>query len=163
MISKPDRIGSRAPTLSENLPASGLSFKQASDYAQWLAGLTAQPFRLPTAAEAEIISGSMDKSTGNTLAYWAGYSPNPEDLSQISMALADTGSQAPLLKTVGSFAGQGKNPVFDLDGNVTEWVSEGTGGKAYGPSADRATDSRNSETTASVSYRGLRILLDAEG
>jgi len=147
----------------ENLPASGLSFKQASDYALWLAGLTAQPFRLPTAAEAEIISSSMDKSTGNTLAYWTGYAPNPEDHSQINLALADTGSPAPLLKTVGSFAGQGENPVFDLDGNVAEWVSEGAGGRAHGPSAGRATDSRNSETMASAPYRGLRILLDIEG
>ena len=105
----------------------------------------------------------MDKSTGNTLAYWTGYSPNPEDLSQISLALADTESPAPLLKTVGSFAGQGENPVFDLDGNVAEWVSKGAGGRTHGLSADRATDSRNSETTASVPYRGFRILLDAEG
>lgn len=147
----------------ENLPASGLSFKQASEYARWLAGLTAQPFRLPTAGEADVISGSLDESTGNTLAYWAGYAPNPEDQSQIKLALTDTGIPAPLLKTVGSFAGQGKNPVFDLDGNAAEWVSEGTGGKAHGPSADRATDSRNSETTASVPYRGLRILLDTDG
>jgi formylglycine-generating enzyme required for sulfatase activity len=147
----------------ENLPASGLSFKQAGDYARWLAGLTAQPFRLPTAAEAEIISASLDESRGNTLAYWAGYAPNPEDQSQIKLALTDTGIPAPLLKNVGSFAGQGKNPVFDLDGNVAEWVSEETGGRAYGPSADRATDSRNSVTTASAPYRGLRILLDTEG
>jgi formylglycine-generating enzyme required for sulfatase activity len=105
----------------------------------------------------------MDKSTGNTLAYWTGYAPNPEDHSQINLALADTGSPAPLLKTVGSFAGQGENPVFDLDGNVAEWVSEGAGGRAHGPSAGRATDSRNSETMASAPYRGVRILLDAEG
>jgi len=144
----------------ENLPASGLSFAQAKDYANWLAGLTGMPYRLPTAIEAKKISATLKKTQGNTLSWWTGYQPNPEDFSQIQQALAATGQAAPLLQSVGSFTGQGEAPVFDLDGNVSEWVSDGDSGLAFGPSADIADDARNTGAVAAPAYRGLRILLD---
>jgi dipeptidyl aminopeptidase/acylaminoacyl peptidase len=145
----------------EDLPASGLSFEQAKGYAQWLAGLTGKPFRLPTVSEARQILHGLKKSQGNTLSYWAGYLPNPEDSSDIRHALVITGQAAPLLKPVGSFAGQGETPIFDLDGNVAEWVDDGDKGLVFGPSADRADDARNTATVAAPAYRGLRILLES--
>jgi formylglycine-generating enzyme required for sulfatase activity len=146
----------------ENLPASGLSFEQANDYARWLAKLTEQKFRLPSAAEARQIFNMMKKPAGNTLSWWAGYQPNPEDSSQILSALDAVGQTVPLLKPVGSFAGQGEAPVFDLDGNVAEWVSEEGNGIAFGPSADLPVDSRDTGSVAAPAYRGLRILLDSD-
>ena len=78
--------------------------------------------------------------------------------------LAELSGNAPLLKPVGSFAGQGKETeelIFDLGGNVAEWVVAGDGkGKAIGGSADQPTDSRASHEAASA-YIGLRVVRGA--
>jgi len=150
------------PPGEENLPASGLSFAQADDYARWLSQLTGKPYRLPTVAEAKQFAGSINTNNGNTLTWWAGYPPNPEDASRILQALDAAGEAAPLLKPVGSFAGAGAAAVFDLDGNVAEWVSDEQGGAPFGPSADRAEDPRDTGSAAGAAYRGLRVLLEME-
>jgi len=88
--------------------------------------------RLPTEKEA---GGWYDKKDGeNTLDHWAGYAPNPDDTNLLRQKVERTWRNAPLLKTVGSFAGQGQEEqelVFDLGGNVAEWVALSDGkGKA---------------------------------
>jgi hypothetical protein len=59
---------------------------------------------------------------------------------------------------VGSFAGQGEDPIFDLGGNAAEWVETKDGkGKVLGGSADRPADAK-SEQTPRADYLGFRVV-----
>jgi formylglycine-generating enzyme required for sulfatase activity len=57
-----------------NLPAAGATFEQAKAYAEWLASLTGERWRLPSAEEAKTLYGG-DRAGENTLDR-AGYEPN---------------------------------------------------------------------------------------
>ena len=147
---------------TENYPASGITFDQAKAYAAWLSKTTGQTWRLPNQSE---VAGMYEKKDGeNTLDYWAGYSLNYDDTAMLDKKLAELSGNAPLLKPVGSFAGQGKESeelIFDLGGNVAEWVvADGGKGKAIGGSADQPTDSRASHEPAPA-YIGLRVVRGA--
>jgi dienelactone hydrolase len=150
---------------SENLPLTGLSFARAAEYVAWLAKRTGKPFRLPTEEEARELdeaaagTGSVGNG-GNTLDRWVGYDPNPHDRKEIETELKALPGAAPLLLPVGSLAGAGDDPVFDLDGNAAEWAV-GSGGKGIpvGPSADRPTDPR-SDDLPGAGYVGLRVVLE---
>jgi formylglycine-generating enzyme required for sulfatase activity len=65
---------------------------------------------------------------------------------------------------VGDFAGQGQENedlIFDLGGNVTEWVLTSDGkGKTAGGSADCPADTR-SMCTAAPEYVGFRVVRSA--
>lgn len=142
----------------ENFPATGISFEQARAYCEWLSRLTGEPYRLPTETEAdELYRG--DSAGENTLDYWAAYTANPDDAAQLREKAAALGVPAPLLREVGSFRGQGKEElVFDLGGNVAEWVLGKDGkGQVRGGSADQPGDARRS-TVAAPAYRGLRVV-----
>jgi formylglycine-generating enzyme required for sulfatase activity len=69
-----------------------------------------------------------------------------------------------LLKPVGSFPGQGQENedlVFDLGGNVAEWVLTSDGkGKAIGGSADCPADPR-SNCIPAPEYVGFRVVRGA--
>ena len=69
---------------------------------------------------------------------------------------------APLLREVGSFAPegeQGEDPVFDLGGNVAEWVIAVNGsGKTVGGSADRPADAKTQYQEADPAYTGFRVV-----
>ncbi len=143
----------------ENFPANGITFAQAEAYTEWLSKLTGQAWRLPTEKEA---AGWYAKSDGeNTLDYWAGYAPNPDDARLLRQKAKDLGSNAPLLKPVGSFGPQGQDaqqPVFDLGGNAAEWVATPDGkGKVEGGSADCPADPR-SNCAAAPEYIGFRVV-----
>jgi hypothetical protein len=73
----------------------------------------------------------------------------------------ELGGNAPLLKPVGNFPGQGQEEqdlVFDLGGNVAEWVVLADGkGKAQGGSADCPSDARSS-CAANAEYIGFRVV-----
>lgn len=148
----------------EDLPAAGVSFERAQAYVRWLAERTGRPFRLPTRAEAEALAAEAKEAPGdggNTLARWAGYAPNPEDAAALRGALAPLGP-APLLLPVGSLPGTGDPALFDLDGNVAEWATDGsdaTKGVAIGPSAERAKDERAGDAPADPAYVGLRVVV----
>ena|SRR5882724_7938310 len=144
---------------TENYPASGVTFDQAKAYAAWLSKTTGQTWRIPNQSE---VSALHEKKDGeNTLDYWAGYALNPDDVARLQKKLAELPGTAPLLKPVGSFAGQGKDNeelIFDLGGNVAEWVIASDGkGKAMGGSADQPTDPRASHEPATA-YVGLRVV-----
>jgi formylglycine-generating enzyme required for sulfatase activity len=103
-----------------------------------------------------------DKKDGeNTLDYWAGYAPNSDDATRLKKKMAELTAAAPLLKPVGSFAGQGKEDeelIFDLGGNVAEWVLTLNGkGKIIGGSADCPADPK-ANCTAAPEYVGLRVV-----
>jgi dipeptidyl aminopeptidase/acylaminoacyl peptidase len=140
-----------------NHPATSITFEQARDYAAWLAERTGRPVRLPTEAEAKKRAGA----GGNTLADWAGYTPNPDDLDRLS-AIVDSLPDGALLREVGAGDATGDNALFDLDGNAAEWaVAEGGAGALIGPSADRIADKRAANPAeARPAYRGFRVVAD---
>lgn len=144
---------------TENYPANGISLEQSKAYAKWLSKLTGQTWRLPNENE---MAGKYDKREGeNTLDFWAGYAANPDDAMRLSERVKELHGTAPLLKPVGSFTGQGQEGeelIFDLGGNVAEWVLTGDGkGKVMGGSADCPADPRSSCTPA-PEYIGFRVV-----
>lgn len=145
---------------TESYPANGVTFNQAKAYCAWLSKQTGQTFRLPN--ESEVTSLYKDRSGENTLDYWAGYSLNPEDAEKLEDKIKMLPGNAPLLREVGMFSGQGEDGeelIFDLGGNVAEWVIASDGsGKTLGGSADRPSDSKARYRAADTEYTGLRVV-----
>ncbi|MGH9862427.1 MAG: prolyl oligopeptidase family serine peptidase, partial [Candidatus Acidiferrales bacterium] len=143
---------------TENFPASGLTFEQAQAYCAWLAKLTGQTYRLAGQDEMKDV---YEGATGNenTLDFWAGYPLNPDDAARLAAKIAELPGPAPLLREVGQFQGRGEDDlVFDLGGNVAEWVVGADGkGKLLGGSADRAADPKAQAAEAAAAYRGFRV------
>jgi hypothetical protein len=146
---------------TENYPANGVPFEKAKAYAAWLSKTTGQAWRLPN--EDEVPSLYEGLSGENTLDYWAGYALNPDDARRLEAKVKELGAGAPLLKQAGSFSGAGKDGealVFDLGGNVAEWVIAKDGsGQAAGGSADRPADVKVRVGQASTEYTGFRVVL----
>ncbi len=144
---------------TDNYPANGIAFEQAQAYCAWLSKQTGRTYRLPTEAEAEEL---YEKAEGmeNTLDYWAGYAVNPEDARHLQGKIKELGGKAPLLREVGSFHGAGEEEmVFDLGGNVAEWVTKKDGkGLLQGGSADRPADVKQGENKAAAEYQGFRVV-----
>jgi dipeptidyl aminopeptidase/acylaminoacyl peptidase len=156
---------------TEDYPASGITFEQAKAYAEWLAALTGEPWRLPRAEEAADLyprpsasgSGGDDAAaTENTLDRWAGYPPNPEDAARLREKAAALGGEAPLLEEVGRLPGRGDGEkVYDLGGNVAEWALGADGhGVLVGGSADQPAGATGPSAAAGPAYRGLRVVAD---
>lgn len=143
------------PPGKENLPVVA-TFERAKTYAAWLAARTGQPFRLPTEDEtAKLACGH----AGNTLDRWAGYEVNPDDAARLAGLLVEVGEET-LLLPVGSLPGCGEDPVFDLDGNVAEWVLRSDGsGVAGGPSADRPA-SGAPPSAVPPALAGIRLVVE---
>ncbi len=147
----------------ENLPASGISIERAKAYVDWLSQRTGLTWRLPGPTEAELLYVPSQEQE-NTLDYWAGYQPNPEDLDRIRAAVGGLPGEAPLLRPVGSFPGRGEGDMqlFDLDGNVAEWTLDGEGrGVLKGGSADLPRKPR-ARLEAAHAYRGFRVVRATE-
>ena len=87
---------------------------------------------------------------------------NPEDARKLEEDIKKLPGDAPLLREVGSFAPEGEQaeePVFDLGGNVAEWIIAANGsGKTVGGSADRRADSKAAYQAADPAYTGFRVL-----
>ncbi len=161
------------PAGTGNYPASGITFEQAKAYAAWLAEVTGEAWRLPSAAEAEqlyrmpTVRDDATKRTKdercndeNTLDRWAGYMPNPEDAARLRANAAALGGPAPLLTEVGRFRGRGTDEkVYDLGGNVAEWTLGADGsGVLAGGSADLPAGASGPSATAAEAYRGFRVV-----
>ena len=146
----------------ENYPARKITLEDALAYAKWLSKETNETWRVPY--EDEVKSLHEHSEGENTLDYWAGYSPNPEDTERLRTLAKQLGDNAPLLKEVGSFRGKGRDdeePIYDLGGNVAEWVLTRDGrGKVIGGSADCPADPRSSCTPA-PEYVGFRVVRGA--
>jgi hypothetical protein len=148
---------------SGDYPAGGITFEQARAYVAWLSELTGEPYRLGAADAMKTIYESA-KGDENTLDYWAGYKPNPDDARELAKKVAELPGEAPLLKPVGSFPGRGDDAlVFDLGGNVAEWaVGDGGDGVLMGGSADLPADAKARRPMAGLGYRGFRVVRGAE-
>ncbi len=144
---------------TENYPASGITFGAATAYVEWLSDHTGQTYRLGTAEEMKAVYGSA-RGNENTLDFWAGYAPNPDDAARLAERIAELPGAAPLLKEVGSFEGRGDDVlVFDLGGNVAEWVVSANGeGELMGGSADLPADGKARGARAAEDYRGFRVV-----
>jgi formylglycine-generating enzyme required for sulfatase activity len=99
---------------TENFPANEITFAEAQGYAEWLSGLTGETWRLPF--EDEVAALYQDSKEENV--------------------------RSGELKEVGSFKPNGRSgeePIYDLGGNVAEWVIGKDGkGKIIGGSAERS-------------------------
>ena len=145
----------------ENYPANNITFEQARIYCDWLSKATGETYRLATEEEAEKLYGGAGAGE-NTLDYWAGYALNPEDATRLKQKIAEMQGRSPLLKEVGSFKGTGENLVFDLGGNVAEWVVAKDGkGLAMGGSADRPADAKQKNRQPAPEYTGFRVVKGA--
>jgi dipeptidyl aminopeptidase/acylaminoacyl peptidase len=147
----------RVESGKENYPANDITFEQAKAFCEWLSRKTGQTYRLMTEKEAEsIYSASVQE---NTLDYWAGYAVNPDDAARLQQKIAELGAGA-LLKEVGSFKGAGTDSlVFDLGGNVAEWVTAIDGsGRAMGGSADLPADAKLRVRKPASAYTGFRVV-----
>ena len=144
---------------TENFPANGISFEQAQAYTAWLAKLTGQTYRLANESELKEIYEAA-AGNENTLDHWAGYSPNPDDAARLAEKIKELAGTAQLLREVGQFKGLGEDElVFDIGGNVAEWVVGPEGkGKLVGGSADRPADPKARPQEAAEAYRGLRVI-----
>lgn len=142
------------PEGTGSLPANNVSFEKAKAYAEWLSKKTGQPFRLPT--EEEVGAMLKPSKSENTLDQWAGYTVNLDDAKRLA-SLIDSLTPESLLKPVGSSAGTGDEPLYDLGGNVAEWVTAKDGsGKALGGSADQPADAKG-DWKARPAYVGFRV------
>ena len=144
-----------------NYPANGITFERAKAYCAWLSSqLGSNSFSLPN--EKDVMELYKNRPGENTLDYWAGYALNPEDAKRLEEKVKQLPGDTPLLKEVGSFAGEGdegEESIFDLGGNVAEWVIAADGsGKTLGGSADRASDLKTAYRAADLSYTGFRVV-----
>lgn len=142
-----------------NYPANGISFEQAKDYCSWLSKQTGRTYRLPNEKEAEQLY-EQTEGEENTLDHWAGYTVNPDDAARLREMLKAQNGATLLLKEVGSFRAQGNEEgVFDLGGNVAEWVAMKDGkGAVRGGSADAPADSKQRKNQSAAGYRGFRVI-----
>ncbi len=120
---------------TENFPANEITFPEAQGYAEWLSGLTGETWRLPNEDEvAALYQGSIGEN------------------------VRGTGSGA--LQEVGSFKPSGKpgeEPIYDLGGNVAEWVIGKDGkGKIIGGSAERPPGSKKVPQPEFTGFRVIR-------
>jgi dipeptidyl aminopeptidase/acylaminoacyl peptidase len=145
---------------TENYPANAITVEQAKAYCKWLSDLTGETYRLPNGTEAADLY--KPRSGENTLDYWAGYAVNPEDAQKLEEKIKELSGDAALLREVGSFAAEGEEGeqlVFDLGGNVAEWVVAADGsGKAEGGSADRPSDNKTGYHPPDATYIGFRVV-----
>src|SRR6202041_335614 len=121
---------------------------------------TGETYRLPN--ESEVSALYKDRANENTLDYWAGYALNPEDAAKLEAEIKELPGDAPLLREVGTFPGQGEKDeelVFDLGGNVSEWAVAANGSpKTLGASADRSGDTKSQYHQADPAYTGFRVV-----
>jgi hypothetical protein len=150
------------PAGTGNFPANGISIERATAYCEWLSDRTGATYRLPRENDVAAMYEAARGNGGNTLDHWAGYQPNRDDAERLEAEIDALGGDAPLLMEVGSFPGDGDDePVFDLGGNVAEWVVASDGeGKLMGASADRPSDPEAAAGEAAEAYRGFRVVRD---
>lgn len=143
-----------------NQPIVGLSGKQIKSYLSWLKQQTGNTYRLPTEDEAKALQRLAKKAakSENTLAYWAGYQPNPQDADMIKR-FVDT-LDHPLFLQVGTFSPTkvGAAKIYDLGGNVAEYYQAAEGLKTYGYHAYEVVDPMGEYVEMPPNRTGIRVV-----
>jgi formylglycine-generating enzyme required for sulfatase activity len=123
-------------------PASCVSWRDASAYVQWLARRTARPYRLPSEAEWEYAARAgtataapWGDSIADGCAYANLYDATTASQYPLGWLAAACSDGAPDVATVGGRAANAWG-VFDLLGNVAEWVDDCAGGSYVGRPKD---------------------------
>jgi dipeptidyl aminopeptidase/acylaminoacyl peptidase len=151
------------PYGTDNFPINDVSFEGAKKYCRWLSNVTGKNYDLPTIEEKKIMfsKNKSNKKNENTLAYWAGYSPNPDEAAELDVKIAELELSGLLLMEVGC-----RKPVsdelliFDISGNVAEWAIGHDGeGIIVGASAVTSTDSKGEYKAPRSEYVGFRVVL----
>lgn len=148
------------PPGTGNLPANGITQEKAKSYVDWLSKVTGESWRLPNEKEIPDLYGKPWPGE-NTLDNWAGYPLNPDDARRILEKVKELAGPAPLLKEVGGFSGSAgeDESVYDLGGNVAEWVAGKDGQlKVAGGSADTPADPKARSRAPAPEYIGLRVI-----
>ncbi|MCB1044517.1 MAG: prolyl oligopeptidase family serine peptidase [Acidobacteria bacterium] len=143
------------PAGEENMPANDITAAEATAYCAWLSELTSQHYRLPKHDEVQ----AYQEPGGNILDYWAGYALNPEDARSLQDHLAKQPQGVSLIKPVGQFK-PNADGAFDLDGNLAEWVTDGSATKAMGGCAILAASESKHGIQAPLSYCGFRVVME---
>ena len=157
--------GVDVPPGTANYPVHGLSPEAAEAYVEWLRDETGRDYRLPTAAELTALKSARSGPAENTPAYWAGYTPNPDEAGRLRARLAQQPIDA-LLMPVGSrppgHGEHGRGPlVYDVDGNVAEWAATDTGLEPQNGSILTLADPKADDTPRPPRrVTGLRVVLD---
>jgi formylglycine-generating enzyme required for sulfatase activity len=153
------------PAGTANYPANGLSPEQAEAYVEWLSEQTGRSYRLPTAAELKALKQARAGAAENTPTYWAGFTPNPDEYTDLRRRLAAHPVDA-LLMPVGSrppgHGANGTGPLlYDVDGNVAEWARTDDGLRAENGSVLTWENPKAEEPPeAPLRATGLRVVVD---
>jgi formylglycine-generating enzyme required for sulfatase activity len=132
---------------SGEVPVTGVSFEDASQYAQWLSSVTGEAWRLPTVAEWDFAAGAR---AADHVVQAQTNAANPADrwlafYEQESAAKVDVD---PMPRTPGFF-GFNENGLADVGANVWEWTST---------CAQRTTLDGGGQVATLVETCGLRYL-----
>jgi formylglycine-generating enzyme required for sulfatase activity len=130
-----------------DVPVTGVSFEDATDYAQWLSSITGETWRLPTVAEWDFSAGARaadhvvqaETNAANPAERWLAFYEQ-ESAAKVDI---DPVPQAP------GFFGFNENGLADVAANVWEWTST---------CAQRTTLDAAGEITNLVESCGLRYL-----
>ncbi len=97
----------------------------------------------------------------NTLDYWAGYSPTPDEVQELQPTIAELELFNLMLMEVGSRKPMSKElMIFDIGGNVAEWCATEFGeGKIMGGSAISPTDTKMEYQVPRMEYVGFRVVV----
>ena len=152
------------PPGTDNHPVTEVSLPLAQTYCLWLKDKTGVKYRLPTEEEMIQLLAAAESNLAheNNLDYWVGYTPTPEDLERVRQKIGELEKSRLLIEAVGSFrpvsvsGGQG---VYDLGGNVAEWVTGKDGhGMILGPSAVSPRKNLEGYSRPPLNYVGFRIV-----
>ncbi len=139
--------GEPVPPGQGDLPAVVPDVARARAYCRWLSETTGRVWRLPTAAERKALLRAARKTLGtpNTLDAWGGEGLTPDDaallrkdLEPLTLLRPAATSEAALLPAPGAGPWDPEVAVFDLSGNVAEWIADGDTVRPAGGSALRA-------------------------
>jgi len=152
------------PPGTDNHPVTEVSLPLAQTYCLWLEDRTGIKYRLPTEEEMNKLLAAAESNLGheNNLDYWLGYTPTPEDIERIRQKLDELEMTRLLIEPVGSFRPvpvSGGKSVYDLGGNVAEWVTGKEGqGMILGPSAVSPRRNLDGYSRPPLKYVGFRIV-----
>ena len=134
---------------AQDVPATGVSFEDAVDYAHWISAETGESWRLPTALEAA--AAAAERFAGLSSATRIGDPANPAALwlsRYLEQAAAARPSDAKP-RAVGHF-GRNSQGLEDFGGNVWEWTST--------CQTRMAIDARSGRATLITENCGVRVL-----